>query len=418
MSQWSGSLYIQVLDNKDWEKLYDIEIDESYALWGKTGKDVFGSIKGTEWYIDGEWSPAPSSAFYLMSGLGGLFMEIRRRLRDRCIMYGSLVNINTDPYYLIFYSFGEAGYDSKEILLFDFSPNITNPEQWFKWANIKMTTPRIKHLLKFKDRFDYLTSKSPIKRIPEYGEQQNRARIVISVKDPALWKKAATISIPDSFALPMAADELFGNLTGYDLVIEKDWHLAYGSGTQTPLSKLVAIIKKVFAPNEYTIFADCADPNQSPFYSYLFVIDGKVVKDEVLTDLSSVRITDLSSWIRLADIRMSEKRTLFLSEFPSSLFDFTRGGVSMLDSSSSAENWMAGKIFVLTGFSDAEEKQLTRAICSRNGIVKSSTVLNTDYVIYNPNYDHETTKLRRAKELISRGKQIVLLTGEEFRKRI
>ena len=416
MSQWSGSLYIQVLDPKDWEKLYDIEIDKSYALWGETGKDVFGDVKGKEWYIEREWSPAPTSVFYLMDGLGGLFMAIRSRLQDRCVMYGSLVNINTDPYYQIFYSFGSSDYDSKEILLYEWDPDITDPEEWFKWANIKMTTPRIKHLLKFENRFEYLRNNIPAKRIPVYGNQQNRARMLISVKDPSVWKSIAAWDLSDSgFALPQSAKELFGDLQKYDFCIEHDWHIAYGIGANSPLIKLVSSLKKAFGTCEFSLFADVVDPESSPFYAYVCVFEGKIVKGEIFYDLSTVPITDINKWLQKADIRLSEKRAQFLMGFPSSLFNFSRGGHALSEpSKNEGENWMSGKIFVLTGFDDKDEKIMTRTIQSRGGIVKSSTVLNTDFVVFNPHYDHETTKLRRAKELISRGKEITIMTDTEF----
>ena len=79
--------------------------------------------------------------------------------------------------------------------------------------------------------------------------------------------------------------------------------------------------------------------------------------------------------------------------------------------------WMKDKIFVLTGFSDASETTYSQTIIAAGGTVKSSTVLATDYVVYNPDYGHETTKLKRAKELIARGKPITILTEEEFLKK-
>ena len=85
-----------------------------------------------------------------------------------------------------------------------------------------------------------------------------------------------------------------------------------------------------------------------------------------------------------------------------------------LEPPQSDRSWMADKIFLLTGFSEATEAEYTRQITTAGGIVKSSTVLATDYVVYNPDYDHETTKLKRAKELIARGKPITILTEEEF----
>ncbi len=72
------------------------------------------------------------------------------------------------------------------------------------------------------------------------------------------------------------------------------------------------------------------------------------------------------------------------------------------------------KIFVLTGFDDATEAKYVKMIEDSGGIVKSSTVLKTNYLIYNPSYDHETVKLKRAKELVEQGKNIVILTEGEF----
>ena len=76
--------------------------------------------------------------------------------------------------------------------------------------------------------------------------------------------------------------------------------------------------------------------------------------------------------------------------------------------------WIKDQVFVLTGFSDAVEDKYKTVIEQSGGIVKNSTVLKTNYLVYNPNYDHETTKLKRAKELIAQGKDIALLTEDEF----
>ena len=76
------------------------------------------------------------------------------------------------------------------------------------------------------------------------------------------------------------------------------------------------------------------------------------------------------------------------------------------------------KIFVLTGFDDATEAKYVKIIEDSGGIVKSSTVLKTNYLVYNPAYDHETVKLKRAKEHIAQGKDIVILTEDEFIKKL
>ena len=79
---------------------------------------------------------------------------------------------------------------------------------------------------------------------------------------------------------------------------------------------------------------------------------------------------------------------------------------------------LSGKIIVHTGLTKEEEDNLDANIIAAGGVVKSSVVLNTDYVVYNPEYDHETVKLKRAKELIATGKNIKVLTIDEFYKLI
>ncbi|MBQ7761312.1 MAG: leucine-rich repeat protein [Clostridia bacterium] len=73
-----------------------------------------------------------------------------------------------------------------------------------------------------------------------------------------------------------------------------------------------------------------------------------------------------------------------------------------------------GKTFVLTGFDDKTERFLTKQIQDVGGIVKSSVVLDTSVLIINPNYNGQTTKLMRAKELNERGKDIKIITDKEF----
>ena len=72
--------------------------------------------------------------------------------------------------------------------------------------------------------------------------------------------------------------------------------------------------------------------------------------------------------------------------------------------------WMKDRIFVNSGLTEDEKREFEKIVKANGGTVKSSTVLKTDYLIYNEDYDHETTKLKKAKELISSGKNIVLMT--------
>lgn len=80
--------------------------------------------------------------------------------------------------------------------------------------------------------------------------------------------------------------------------------------------------------------------------------------------------------------------------------------------------WMSGKIFVHTGLSSDEEHELERLVTANGGTVKSSTVVKTDYLIYNENYGHETTKLRKARELKAKGKDISIITHDEWLRKV
>ena len=87
---------------------------------------------------------------------------------------------------------------------------------------------------------------------------------------------------------------------------------------------------------------------------------------------------------------------------------------TLISELASDPDWIRDKIFVLTGFDDMKEAQYTRRITQAGGTVKSSTVLTTNYLVFNPDYGRVTTKLSRAKELILRGKPIIILTEQEF----
>ena len=71
-------------------------------------------------------------------------------------------------------------------------------------------------------------------------------------------------------------------------------------------------------------------------------------------------------------------------------------------------------IVVHTGFSAEDEQRIEKVTYTCGGTIKGSVVLKTDILVYNPDYDHETTKLKRAKELNESGKNIRILTKEEF----
>lgn len=110
----------------------------------------------------------------------------------------------------------------------------------------------------------------------------------------------------------------------------------------------------------------------------------------------------------------------FVKKFGSPAIPLNSKGESIIGDTQNHSNndiscdWIRDKLFVLTGFSDSTEAKYSDIIQRSGGIVKSSTVLKTNYLVYNSNYDHETVKLKRAKELAAQGKDIVILTEDEF----
>lgn len=75
-----------------------------------------------------------------------------------------------------------------------------------------------------------------------------------------------------------------------------------------------------------------------------------------------------------------------------------------------------GKVFVLTGFAFTDtETMLTKEIQENGGIVKDSTVLDTNYLIYHDQEGVGTKKYDRALELNrEKGKNIVMMSYSEF----
>ncbi|MBR5187075.1 MAG: leucine-rich repeat protein, partial [Clostridia bacterium] len=72
------------------------------------------------------------------------------------------------------------------------------------------------------------------------------------------------------------------------------------------------------------------------------------------------------------------------------------------------------KIFVLSGFGADEEAKITEKIQSLGGIVKSSTVVKTDYLIVMEEYNRVTTKYQKAKELQAQGKNLAIISSATF----
>lgn len=79
--------------------------------------------------------------------------------------------------------------------------------------------------------------------------------------------------------------------------------------------------------------------------------------------------------------------------------------------------WMKDKYFVLTGFDERAEEKYTKIIEQAGGIVKSGTVIATNYLIYCNKLGYETTKIKMAKKYVAAGKShITFISGQEFEK--
>ena len=74
-----------------------------------------------------------------------------------------------------------------------------------------------------------------------------------------------------------------------------------------------------------------------------------------------------------------------------------------------------GQKFVTTGLTAADERWVQEQVESRGGEYKPKYVVSLDYLIYNPDYDHETVKYTRAKEQIEKGKDVKIITLDEFK---
>lgn len=78
-------------------------------------------------------------------------------------------------------------------------------------------------------------------------------------------------------------------------------------------------------------------------------------------------------------------------------------------------DFFEGKNFVLSGFDTFTETSMKEIIEENGGIVRSSTVMDTDYLIYHDRFGVGTKKHKRALELNdTKGKNIKIISQQEF----
>ena len=84
------------------------------------------------------------------------------------------------------------------------------------------------------------------------------------------------------------------------------------------------------------------------------------------------------------------------------------------DEEEADNSWISGMAFVTTGLSEKDEEKVKEIVEENEGVIKSGISKKVNFLIYNPNYDHETVKMKKAKELIAGGLKIGLITTGDF----
>ena len=82
------------------------------------------------------------------------------------------------------------------------------------------------------------------------------------------------------------------------------------------------------------------------------------------------------------------------------------------------EKIIKGKIFISTGLTEKQEESIRSVAEKNDGIYKDNFVVSLNYLVYNPDYDHETVKLKKAREQVEKGKEVKIITWDEFKEMV
>ena len=74
-----------------------------------------------------------------------------------------------------------------------------------------------------------------------------------------------------------------------------------------------------------------------------------------------------------------------------------------------------GGVFVTTGLSLKDEAWVKEQVEAKGGAFKGGFVKSITCLVINPDYERETTKLTKTKALIAEGKDVRIVTFEEFK---
>lgn len=73
-----------------------------------------------------------------------------------------------------------------------------------------------------------------------------------------------------------------------------------------------------------------------------------------------------------------------------------------------------GKNFVFTGLNEKQKSEATKIVLRMQGVIRSSVVLQTDYLVVDVENGTNTTKYSRAQELLQRGYGLKIITWDDF----
>lgn len=142
------------------------------------------------------------------------------------------------------------------------------------------------------------------------GGDSRKGRIYVAVKDVASWDKIAELTMPENTG--REGEKLLESVTGTELVITDILHL----DSYQMMLFARQIINRI-GEKECCILADWTKSVGLPEYKVFYSFGGKLDEKIVYEKMSEVKLPDVSGWLRLAGVRITDKRLAFMSGFPS-----------------------------------------------------------------------------------------------------
>ena len=150
----------------------------------------------------------------------------------------------------------------------------------------------------------------------------------------------------------------------------------------------------------YKICAKCGFPKKEHYLFFInkpSIIKGKLNEVGSLLDIGDIGNVN---WIN------GNCKCKIPPKFISSQEEYVFSDIDHID--------FEGKNFVLTGFGEDEEEEITDNITYLDGQVKSAISKKTDYLICNEEFGRITSKYKKARELQKDGVSIIIIDSKTF----